>query len=259
MTDAAINKLFERTLLGEYDDDGAWDAVRALWHIGSRGVFERAAEWCTATDLLRRARGADILAQIGKTAEHPTTLYAEESFPILVAMSAGEPEWQPLSSAIAALGHLENPAAIPLLCQHSHHTNEAVRFHVACALGCFPNDENGAATMLELMSDTDSDVRDWATFGLGVLGDLDTPRIREALFLNLSDSDNDVREEAMAGLAKRHDLRVLQPLLAELSAGDPSVCLIEAAESLLDGLDLDQLNVDEIAAALHTKYAEHLR
>ena len=56
-----------------------------------------------------------------------------------------------------------------------------------------------------------------------------------------------------------HLFNFIEPLLAELSAGDPSVCLIEAAESLLDGLDLDQLNVDEIAAALHTKYAEHLR
>lgn len=44
------------------------------------------------------------------------------------------------------------------------------------------------------MDDTDDDVRDWAAFGLGVLGDQDSVEIREALYRKLNDQSVDVRE-----------------------------------------------------------------
>ena len=47
------------------------------------------------------------------------------------------------------------------------------------------------------------DLRDWATFGLGVQGSSDSFAIRDALLERLSDADQDVREEAMVGLGKR--------------------------------------------------------
>ena len=52
---------------------------------------------------------------------------------------------------------------------------------MAFALGCFPNDPLSAETLLRLTQDTDEDVRDWATFGLGVLGNTDSDEIREVL------------------------------------------------------------------------------
>lgn len=58
---------------------------------------------------------------------------------------------------------------------------------------------------MELTQDTDEDVRDWATFGLGVFGQLDSPEIREALVTRLSDTNADVRAEALAGLAARKE------------------------------------------------------
>jgi HEAT repeat protein len=84
------------------------------------------------------------------------------------------------------------------------------------------------------MTDKDSEVRDWATFGLGVLGNLDSKKIREALFQNLSDSDEDVREEAMVGLAKRKDLRSLPELTKALQTEEPSPGALDAANFLLD-------------------------
>ena len=40
-----IDELFDRTLQGDYDDDAPWGAVNALRRIGTRQVFEKAAEW----------------------------------------------------------------------------------------------------------------------------------------------------------------------------------------------------------------------
>ncbi|MFL6415239.1 MAG: hypothetical protein ACJ74Y_06165 [Bryobacteraceae bacterium] len=72
MGSVAIQQLFLRTLEGAYDDERPWDAVRELQKIGTREVFGFAAEWCRSTDPLRRARGTDVLAQIGKNLGHPT-------------------------------------------------------------------------------------------------------------------------------------------------------------------------------------------
>jgi HEAT repeat protein len=93
--------------------------------------------------------------------------------------------------------------------------------------------------LIALTGDTDDDVRNWAVFGLGNLGDGDSVEIRNALFSRLDDSNKNIREEAMVGLARRKDQRVLPALIAALSqAGfiDPEVTMltIEAANAMLD-------------------------
>ena len=111
-----------------------------LRRIGTREVFERAATWCKSVHALERARGADILSQLGKTAEHRSNMFPEESYAVVSQMLQQETEVQPLSSAIHALGHLNNPAAIPLLSSYRQHPVAEVRFALACALGSFAND-----------------------------------------------------------------------------------------------------------------------
>ena len=47
-----------------------------------------------------------------------------------------------LDSAISALGHLGNAEAVPLILRFQNHSDDNVRFAVAFALCCFPNDPN---------------------------------------------------------------------------------------------------------------------
>ena len=70
------------------------------------------------------------------------------------------------------------------------------------------------------MFDADEDVRDWATFGLGTLGTVDTPEIRDAFAKRLDDDSSDVVDEALAGLAQRRDKRALPFLLERLRQPD---------------------------------------
>ena len=63
---------------------------------------------------------------------------------------------------------------------------------------------------------SDEDVRDWATFGVGVLGDSDSSTVRDALVRAVNDLNENVREEALVALAKRQDSRALAPLLMAL-------------------------------------------
>jgi hypothetical protein len=56
-------------------------------------------------------------------------------------------------------------------------------------------------TLLTLIEDAEADVRDWATFRVGVLGDQDSIELRASLRRRLNDSNT----EAAVGLAKWND------------------------------------------------------
>lgn len=228
-----LDDIFAQTLVGDYDDDSPWEAVKTLRKIGSRAVFERAAEWCRSEDPLRRARGADVLAQIGRTFEHRQNNFPDESYLILSALVERERDFLPLLSAIHALGHVGNPLAVPLVIANCEHENTDVRFAVACALGNFADDPRALPALMALMNDVDDDVRDWATFGLGVLGGQDSREIRESLLKRMNDPNCDVREEALAALANRKEPRAVPALIAELNQPEISDRLREAAEAFL--------------------------
>jgi HEAT repeat protein len=251
-----IDELFAQTLTHDYDDESPWAAVRSLRRVGDRDVFNRAAEWCLSDIPLKRARGADVLAQLGNTAEHPGNAFPEECFSVVSTLLHGEGETLPLLAAIHALGHINNSLAVPLIIKHQRHPDPDVRFAAACALGSFANDPRSVGALLELMRDTDEDVRDWA-FGLGVQGDFDSEEIRDALCQRLTDSDRDVREEALVGLAKRKDERVLPSLIGELSQSEISYRVKEAAEALLGQNEpRDNLTPSDYALVLRNRFAQ---
>lgn len=234
MVSVQLDEIFGQTLCGEYDDDAPWAAVRTLHCMGSLEVFDFATQWCSSEDPLKRARGADVLAQLGKTADHPSNNFPDESFSVVSALMREEKDPLPLLSAIHALGHIGNPLAVPLVIEHRLHPDPDVRFAVAFALGNFADLPIAIEALLALSQDVDEDVRDWATFGLGVLGNSDSPDIRDALVRRLSDSDDDVREEAMIGLGKRKDGRVLSALLSALERPTVTDRAVEAASEMLD-------------------------
>jgi HEAT repeat protein len=167
-----------------------------------------------------------------------------------------EEEALPLLAAIHALGHIGSPNAIPLVVEQRFHPNPDVRFAVACALGTFADDPVSIDSLLELTQDVDEDVRDWATFALGVLGSADSPDIRNALVRGLGDSNDDVREEAMIGLGKRRDRRVLAILLSALELPDVAVRAIEAASEMLDmQSEREDWTATDYAAALRDRFS----
>lgn len=256
MSEAEIDALFARTLTEDPEDDDRWDVIHQLRSAGGRLIFDRAMAWCNSGDERKQLSGVDVLAQIGKTAEHPVTEYASESYPVIEALLLRNPSTEMKSSAIAALHHLENPAAIPLICSFRSDPDAEIRYSVAHALGLqFANDPRAIETLLELMHDEDEDVRDWATFSLGIQGDADSPVIREALLQRLGDSFPAAREEAVEALAKRKDLRVLPALIELLETETMSNCAEEAAYYLLD-LEWgdNHKTASELLCELHARY-----
>jgi HEAT repeat protein len=257
MPSSTIDELFRKTLEGEYDDDVPWGAVRELRRLGTREVFDKAAQWCQSADPLQRTRGLDIIAQIGKTADHPRNRFPQESFSLVSRLVCSEKDIRPLGSAIAALGHIDDERAVALVARFKQHPSAKIRFDVAFALGSYPNHPLSVEILLELMGDEDEEVRDWGTFGVGVLGDTDSPEVREVLARALDDTYEEVREEALVGIAKRRDLRALPPLLEALEREFVTMRIIDAACALLEFEDepKDWMSQD-YAGALREKFAD---
>lgn len=220
-----INELFLRTLSGNYEDDAPWDAVAALRRMGTREVFDQAAAWCQSDVPLKRARGADVLAQLRKAPDCKVNVFSEESYALLTELVQEESHPRPLASAIAALGHLDNPSAVPIIANFHAHPNAEVRYDVAFALGCFP----------------------------------DEPRSVQALVRLMRDADEDVSEEALVGLAKRKDRRIVPMLLAELEKQEVGVRVIEAAYLMLDmQREHEGWNAPDYAGALRDRFPHEI-
>jgi HEAT repeat protein len=210
------------------DEDARWEQVCALQRSGTQEVFAACMDLCSSPVALRRALGADVLGQLRGI--DTAASYREQSAPVLTRL-LGDAELRVLSAALRAIGHLRIEADPGVLCSLAQHPSADVRYALAVALpSC-----GGAATialLIQLMADTDDDVRDWATFGLGTQADEDSEEIRAALLRRVADVHDDTRAEALAGLAVRKDLRVLPALLCALTGETVGALAVEAARDL---------------------------
>jgi len=218
----SVDELFG-VVVREQDDDARWSAIQALHALGTREVFERAVQLCRAAATGERIAGADILGQLNAF---------DDAMNTLVAMLE-DGDAKVVESAVHALGQRQDARTIDALARVATHQAANVRWAVATALEDLIGDERAERVLLSLMRDSDTSVRDRATFAVGSLSDHDTPRIRAALVERLNDEDRCVANEAALGLARRRDARAI-PYLAI------------AVESL-NGEELDEA-VDEITS-----------
>jgi HEAT repeat protein len=112
-----------------------------------------------------------------------------------------------------------------------------IRLEVAQALPSVLGDPplpEAVEALTTLMADADEHVRDWATFGLGSLVDVDSDPIRQALQVRLDDPGGDTAGEALVGLARRGDPHAVARVLALLDGDDVGNLTVEAAGELAD-------------------------
>jgi HEAT repeat protein len=165
-----------------------------------------------------------------------------------------------LSSAAVGLGHLRDDRAIDALVGLASNPDPVVRRAVVHGL-MGHDDDRAVAALITLSADEDGDVRDWATFSLGVQIERDSAELREALAARLGDRHGDTHAEAVRGLARRRDERALE---AALSGGDGQSATIDEAVVLLGATTgdprlcarLEALRADPEAAALYGEELE---
>lgn len=247
MDDARTNdELFKTSLVGDYEDEAAWDAVGVLRRRGTKEVFDLAAKYCQSEDPKERARGLDVLAQLGARVPPSDRPYRNNCVSIAIDhLKDASP--LVIHSAAWALSRLDSDRAVAALIAMRNDSDPGVRHAVACGMAGHTQPE-AISTLIELMDDASDEVRDWATFGLGSLCDEDTPEIRDALRKRLDDSSLDARNEAIWGLAQRKDPGGLELLLEHLESESWIQGDEDAAANTL-GLNRDT-EVDELCNGL---------
>jgi HEAT repeat protein len=228
--DHELDLLRRAAAIEDVDDEERWAIVQRLQGRTDRGAFDAARALARSNDLHERVLGLDVLGQIGYAADRP---FVEETLPLLLDACTDD-RTDVLWSAVSALGHLCDPRGRGGILRHAAHPSQDVRRAAAQALPFVagdPADAEVVAALVGLSADTDSSVRDWATFGLGSQLTVDTPAVRDALAARLADEDRDTAGEALVGLALRKDARSLTYLLAALD-DEPGDFVVEGAAAL---------------------------
>ncbi|MFC7246659.1 HEAT repeat domain-containing protein [Catellatospora aurea] len=211
---AAVAELLPLT--GEDDEDRRWELISWLHGYGGRPALDAATRLSGHPEPSHRQAAADIVSQLaagprGSASEGP---YRDEALALLLSMVEHEQDPQVLGSITTGFGHIGDERCLVPLARLHVHPDATVRFGVAHGLLWRP--EPAALDLLiTLSADSDADVRDWATFGLGQ-SEQDFPRLRDALAARLSDDDPDTLAEAVVGLSLRGDTRAMPALLAAL-------------------------------------------
>src|SRR5436190_24224945 len=110
---ATVDELFALARAAQ-DEDAYWDAVSALHSRGEKRTFDLASVLCDSYATGERCLGADVLGQLGATAETSSaeSPFAPAAGEVLLRLLDEDDEPAVLSAAAVGLGHLRDERAI---------------------------------------------------------------------------------------------------------------------------------------------------
>ena len=253
LPDRSLDELVDAAIR-EWHSGTEWPPyMAALTWRGDESVLAAARELLTREDPRARSVGAYVLGQLGI----PERTFPAESAETLERHAEQEQDAEVLATIASAFGNLGSPYGIESLLRLRRHSDSRVREGAADALAG-RDDERVLEALVELTSDPEPGIRDWATFALGTLSPQDTPTLRDALAARLGDSDDSTRIEAVHGLALRGDARALETVLDLLGEVGPHDDGGNAADTIWKRYALTQATVRLAALTGDARLKEHL-
>jgi hypothetical protein len=219
--------------LGTYDEDCRWEVISSIVSECPDDALEAGASLLRGGTERQRTLGADILGRL----VGPDPGSRAPILEALLAAFAVEKAAAPLASIVAALGHAGDPGVLGSVFVLADHADAEVRLAVAFTVATIspqPLAPEARAALIGLSRDNDPEVRDWATFGLGTLSDVDGPDVRAALLARAEDAHREARAEALFGLAVRHDPRAVPHLIRALQSPLVDDLAVDAAAASAD-------------------------
>ena len=224
-------KIFER-LLTNKSTENYWKYVSELRKRKTDEIFEKSVLLTKSDSVKERILGINVLSQFGFP-----RLHKKEIVKLFFELLKSQTDKGVISSIFYGIGHNNEKLTnkqVEFLSSFRTHKSVYVKYSLVSALSTIEKDI-AIDTLIKLSSDRDSDIRDWATFGIGSQIDTDNEKIRTALWNRISDKDEGARFEAICGLAQRKDKRIKEILKTELENIDEYGSLIlESIEHLDD-------------------------
>lgn len=231
LTNFSNEKLFDR-ILNNKSNINYWKYISELRKRKSKDIFEKSIELTKSEISKEKIIGVNVLAQFG----YPR-LQQKEILKRYFSLLKTDKDKNVISSILYAIGHNNDNLTekqIDIVCSFKNHKSVNVRHGLVSAI-LEIDKTKPINTLIQLTKDKDSDIRDWATFGIGTQIETDNLIIRETLWERINDSDENTRFEAIIGLAKRKDQKIKDILKNELLKIDEFGSLIlEAIEELND-------------------------
>lgn len=224
-------KLFNR-LLKNKTQVTYWENIAELRRRPSKEVFEKAYGFAKSNIDKHKIIGLDVLQQLGFNPRFNKEQMVELHFELLEK----EQSKNVLTSIFHGIGHNNDdlsPEQIAKLIQFKNIDSIHVKHALISALSGVDN-LKAVETLIHLSKDKTPSVRNWATFAIGSLTELDNEHIRNALWERINDKDFDTKSEAIAGLANRNDQRVKTVIISELENGDYGTLLFKAILTVKD-------------------------
>ena len=199
--------LAEAAAFADPEDERRRRLIGRLHRRSDAAAFLAAADAARAADLELRLVAMEVLGELGYASGRP---YREQTLTILIAELDQAVDPRLLQAAVTALAHLGDGRALTSVLRHAAHRDDGVRRAVAFTLPSITDQQDPAPevveALIELSEDVDEAVRDWSTFGLAELLDIDSPELRAALAARLGDVDA-IAGQARAGLLRRSQAR----------------------------------------------------
>jgi HEAT repeat protein len=237
-TDELVARALALDIEDENEDEEYWAIVLELQRRGDRTTFETARTLCLDRSDDARCLGVAVLAQLGLAEGRP---FLEQSLPLVSALCGEGASDDVLAASVHALGQLGDPRGGRAVISQRRHPEPTVRLAVAQAAEAVagePPDRAVVDAVIELTRDEDDGVRNWSTFSLALLFEVDDQAVREALYARIGDPDEATSAEALGGLAARGDPRAADLVLSRLRGpfSEPYVAevIVDAAEQLGD-------------------------
>jgi hypothetical protein len=114
-----VEELFAAALQGDYEDEAVRDAVGILRRKGTPEVFNLAKKYCLSDDPKARARGLDVLGQLGAGKPDSERPYLDECVSMAIA-GLKDDDLEVVDSAAWALAHLRGDSAVSALNEMPH-------------------------------------------------------------------------------------------------------------------------------------------
>lgn len=258
-SESTLHALVDRAVESFDMDSDVWhDLMYKIKRVPSEELLQRAFDLCASDESARQIVGLEILGQLSVDPMDPSP-YKDRSAPVVAKLLHSDNS-DVVHAAVRSLGFLAPDDYLAELATIGRSScDEGVRLAVVQALNR-STDPEASDALVQLASDPDPSVREWALFSLAV-SETDSVGTTAILRSSLSDEHSGVRAEAIRGLAKRGIADVDALIEQEVLSGNLHLGIVRALierpnPNLLSSLESALAEDDSLAEALEIAIEE---